>query len=110
MPAVLRCAARLGRPRAALRALPAGPSTSRSPPATRRLLSTEAGGALEDERVLAHLVCPISKLPLRLDRERARLVCDEIGVAYPIRDGVPVLVPADGRILGADGRDDPHQQ
>lgn len=68
---------------------------------------TAAGGALEDERVLEHLVCPISKFPLRYDRERARLVCDEINVAYPIRNGVPVLVPAEGRILSTDGAHQP---
>lgn len=61
-----------------------------------------APGLLEDEGVLEHLVCPISKLPLRYDREHGRLVCDEINVAYPIRNGIPVLIPAEGRILGGD--------
>jgi uncharacterized protein YbaR (Trm112 family) len=63
--------------------------------------SAGAGGPLQDERVLEHLVCPISKFPLRYDREGVRLVCDEINVAYPIRNGVPVLVPAEGRLLSA---------
>lgn len=67
--------------------------------------SASADGALQDERVLEHLVCPISKFPLRYDRERARLVCDEINVAYPIRNGVPVLVPAEGRLLSGGGAD-----
>ncbi|EGZ15687.1 hypothetical protein PHYSODRAFT_506584 [Phytophthora sojae] len=55
---------------------------------------------LEDESVLEHLVCPISKYPLRYDAGRGSLVCDEINVEYPIWQGVPMLVPSEGRIIG----------
>ncbi|KAG6576511.1 Protein preY, mitochondrial [Phytophthora cinnamomi] len=56
---------------------------------------------LEDESVMQHLVCPISKYPLRYDAERGSLVCDEINVEYPIWRGVPLLVPSEGRIIGS---------
>lgn len=57
---------------------------------------------LEDESVLEHLVCPISKYPLRYDDQRGSLVCDEINVEYPIYQGVPMLVPSEGRIIKDD--------
>ena len=40
----------------------------------------------------ALLVCPITRTPLRLDEAAGNLVSDEAGLAYPIRDGVPVLL------------------
>lgn len=46
-----------------------------------------------DERCLKVLVCPVTKKPLRYDRERNLLVSDEIGKAYPIEDGIPNLIP-----------------
>lgn len=45
-----------------------------------------------DPWLLAKLVCPTTRTPLRHDAERGRLVSDTAGVAYPIRDGVPVLL------------------
>ncbi|KAF1334911.1 Protein prey, mitochondrial, partial [Globisporangium splendens] len=57
---------------------------------------------LADESILEHIVCPISKFPLRYDTEKGALVCDEIRVAYPIRYGVPMLVPSEARILNDD--------
>ena len=54
---------------------------------------------LFDESVMEHLVCPISKYPLRYDTERGSLVCDEINVEYPIWQGVPLLVPSEGRMI-----------
>ncbi|XP_060596722.1 protein preY, mitochondrial-like [Ruditapes philippinarum] len=52
-----------------------------------------------DETLLQVLVCPISKKPLRYDKETSELVSDSIGVAYPIKNGVPNLVPQDARML-----------
>ncbi|TMW64214.1 hypothetical protein Poli38472_012836 [Pythium oligandrum] len=57
---------------------------------------------LLDESVMEHLVCPISKFPLRYDAARGLIICPEIRVAYPIRNGIPMLVPSEGRILGDD--------
>ncbi|KAK7493822.1 hypothetical protein BaRGS_00014963 [Batillaria attramentaria] len=55
-----------------------------------------------DEKLLEHLVCPLSKKDLRYDKQRNELVCDEIGVAYPIVNGIPNLVPQDARMLKKD--------
>ncbi|KAE9113578.1 hypothetical protein PF010_g10029 [Phytophthora fragariae] len=84
-------------------------------PALQRATSTKLGvrslsskasrfdrsAKLEDESVMEHLVCPISKYPLRYDTERGSLVCDEINVEYPIWRDVPLLVPSEGRIIGS---------
>ena len=45
-----------------------------------------------DPELLAILVCPMTRTPLRLDAAKGELVSDEAGLAYPIRDGVPVLL------------------
>lgn len=45
-----------------------------------------------DDWLLSRLVCPATRTPLRLDAEANELVSDEAGLAYPIRDGVPVLL------------------
>lgn len=50
-----------------------------------------------DPWLLEILACPRSKAPLRLDEEAGELVCDESGLAYPIRDGIPVLLEEEAR-------------
>ncbi|QNG46653.1 Trm112 family protein [Sphingobium yanoikuyae] len=45
-----------------------------------------------DPWLLAKLVCPATRTPLRWDGARQALVSDAAGLAYPVRDGVPVLV------------------
>lgn len=45
------------------------------------------------------LVCPLTKKPLRYCEKTNSLVSDEIGVSFPIVDGIPCLVPKDGKIL-----------
>lgn len=45
-----------------------------------------------DPWLLERLVCPATRTPLRLDAARGELVSDAAGLAYPIRDGVPVLL------------------
>jgi uncharacterized protein YbaR (Trm112 family) len=45
-----------------------------------------------DLDLLAVLVCPATRTPLRFDAQRGELVSDEAGLAYPVRDGVPVLL------------------
>lgn len=52
-----------------------------------------------DPRLLEVLVCPLTKKPLRYDRERQELVSDAAKLAYPIRDGVPVMLPDEARKL-----------
>ena len=54
-----------------------------------------------ETRLLQILVCPVCKSALRHDRERQELVCSADRLAYPIRDGVPVMLSAEARPLDA---------
>jgi uncharacterized protein len=57
-----------------------------------------------DPRLLAILVCPLTKAPLTYDREKRELVSKAAGLAYPVRDGVPVMVIEEARELDEDER------
>jgi uncharacterized protein YbaR (Trm112 family) len=59
-----------------------------------------AGGAV-DPQLLEILVCPVTKGPLRYDRERGELVSESARLAYPIRDGIPIMLPDEARQLDA---------
>ena len=52
-----------------------------------------------DPRLLEILVCPLTKAPLRYDRTRQELVSVEAGLAYPIRDGIPIMLVDEARQL-----------
>ena len=52
-----------------------------------------------DESLLEKLVCPMTRTRLRYDAERQELVSDEAGLAYPVRDGTPVLLAEEARPL-----------
>ena len=52
-----------------------------------------------DTKLLELLVCPVTKGPLQLDRERQELHSRSARLAYPIRDGIPVLLDAQARPL-----------
>ena len=52
-----------------------------------------------DPRLLELLVCPVTKGPLDLDRERQELISRSARLAYPIRDGIPVLLEEEARTL-----------
>ena len=54
-----------------------------------------------DPWLLSILVCPATRAALRFDAERNELVSDEAGLAYPIRDGVPVLLVEEARRIDA---------
>lgn len=57
-----------------------------------------------ENRLLEILVCPVCKGPLHLDRDRQELICAADLLAYPIRDGVPIMLPEEARTLeGAPG-------
>ena len=47
--------------------------------------------------LLEKLVCPVTRTPLRWDAEAKELVSDAAGLAYPVRDGVPVLLVEEAR-------------
>ena len=51
------------------------------------------------DELLAILVCPVTRTALRWDEERQELVSEAAGVAYPVRDGVPVMLIEEARIL-----------
>lgn len=53
-----------------------------------------------DAKLLEILVCPLCKGSLTYDRIKQELVCRADGVAYPIRDGIPVMLAEQARILG----------
>ena len=71
-----------------------------SPPAGR---APESAAAV-DPKLLEILVCPLTKGPLRYDREKQELISDKAGLAYPIRDGIPIMLVDEARSLGDDER------
>lgn len=58
-----------------------------------------AAGSL-DHNLLAVLVCPLTRGPLRYDPAAEELISDEAQLAYPVRDGVPVMLVEEARFLG----------
>ena len=50
-----------------------------------------------DKALLDILVCPVSKKTLLYDENTNELICKESGLAYPIRDGIPVMLPEEAR-------------
>lgn len=50
-----------------------------------------------DKKLLAILVCPVSKAELEYQPEKQELVCWASGLAYPIRDGIPVMLESEAR-------------
>ncbi|MFA0813518.1 Trm112 family protein [Microbulbifer epialgicus] len=55
-----------------------------------------------DKKLLSLLVCPVSKAPLEYREETQELVCKASGLAYPIRDGIPVMLESEARQLTAE--------
>ncbi len=53
-----------------------------------------------DPRLLEVLVCPVTRGPLEYDREKGELISRGARLAYPIRDGVPIMLPEEARDLG----------
>jgi len=52
-----------------------------------------------DPRLLEILVCPVTHGPLTYDREHAELISPGARLAYPIREGVPIMLPEEARSL-----------
>ncbi|MCP1315834.1 MULTISPECIES: Trm112 family protein [unclassified Halomonas] len=55
-----------------------------------------------DKELLAMLVCPLCNGQLEYDREARELTCHYDGLAFPIREGIPVMLPEEARALSAD--------
>ncbi|PIT80885.1 tetraacyldisaccharide 4'-kinase [Limnohabitans sp. JirII-29] len=52
-----------------------------------------------DSKLLELLVCPVTKGPLDYNRERQELISRSARLAYPVRDGIPVLLEHEARVL-----------
>lgn len=50
-----------------------------------------------DRKMLESLVCPVSQKPLDYDREANELISRTAGLAFPIRDGIPIMLPDEAR-------------
>lgn len=58
-----------------------------------------------DPKLLEILVCPVTKGPLDYDAARGELISRQAGLAYPIRDGIPIMLPDEARQIKADDGD-----
>lgn len=54
---------------------------------------------LVDPKLLEILVCPVTKAPLVYDPQKQELISKEAGLAYPIRDGIPIMLADEARTL-----------
>ena len=52
-----------------------------------------------DPKLLEILVCPLTKGPLTYDRENQELISEQAQLAYPIRDGIPIMLVEEARSL-----------
>lgn len=65
---------------------------------------TQAGdvSAKTDPRLLEMLVCPLTRAPLNYDRAKQELVSQKAKLAFPIRDGLPIMLESEARALDED--------
>ena len=55
-----------------------------------------------DKKLLTILACPLCKGDLNYDKEKQELICKADGVAYPVREGIPVMLETEARTLTTD--------
>lgn len=55
-----------------------------------------------DKKLLEILVCPVTKGPLMYNKERQELISKSARLAYPIREGIPVMLEEEARVLSAE--------
>jgi uncharacterized protein YbaR (Trm112 family) len=67
--------------------------------ADKRTPANESGVAKVDARLLEILVCPVTRAELTYDPVRQELISRAARLAYPIRDGVPIMLPEEARKL-----------
>lgn len=58
-----------------------------------------------DKKLLDILVCPVAKTPLEYNEETQELISTASGLAYPVRDDIPVLLETEARELSAEERE-----
>lgn len=61
---------------------------------------TQEKDKVVDPKLLEILVCPLTKATLVYDKDAQELISKEAGLAYPIRDGIPIMLPDEARKLG----------
>jgi uncharacterized protein len=66
-------------------------------PEQRMTSSSERLEATVDPKLLEILVCPLTKGPLEFDSARQELISRSAKLAYPIRDGIPIMLPEEAR-------------
>ena len=59
-----------------------------------------ASGQLLDRRMLEALVCPLTQRPLTYDAAAQELISRSAGIAFPIREGIPIMLESEARPLG----------
>lgn len=52
-----------------------------------------------DRKLLELLVCPATKGPLKYDEQAQELISEQAGLAYPVRDGIPIMLESEAREL-----------
>ncbi|MBM3609675.1 MAG: Trm112 family protein [Alphaproteobacteria bacterium] len=60
---------------------------------------TPADGLSVDPRLLEILVCPLTQGPLEYDKQAKELISRKARLAYPLRDGIPIMLPGEARVL-----------
>ena len=63
-----------------------------------------------DKQLLSMLVCPLCKGKLKYDAEAAELLCTFVGLAFPVRDGVPVMLEGEARRMSEEEKLDKAQK
>lgn len=58
-----------------------------------------------DQKLMSILACPVCKGPLKHDREAAELICFADGLAFPVRDDIPVMLEEEARKLSSEERE-----
>ena len=58
--------------------------------------------ATPDPSLLEILVCPVSRRPLYYDRDNQELISKDAGLAYPVRQGIPVMLESEARKISKD--------
>jgi uncharacterized protein YbaR (Trm112 family) len=65
-----------------------------------RKMAGETGGM--DPKMLELLACPLTKGPLEYDAEHGELISRSARLAYPVRDGIPIMLPSEARVIEND--------
>lgn len=58
-----------------------------------------------DKKLLSMLVCPVSKAPLTYDADKRELICVASGLAYAIRDDIPVMLESEAREISLEEKE-----